>query len=269
MSASLVLRLAGPLQAWGSSSQFNRRETDELPTKSGIVGLLAAAQGRRREDPIEDLLGLQLAVRIDQPGTLLRDFHTVSTLDGAPLLSATLSAKGQQKPVTSGKTTHVTHRFYLQDAVFVAAVGAADRTLLEALAHALRHPVFPLALGRRACVPTQPLLVREGTSDLWDGEPVAVIARVPWQASARVQRRATRTGGSRELAVTADRPALVPAGALTDSRVDVPSGFAPGQRHLRTREVIHVWVTPPSDHAPAGSGGTPPHDPFDLLGGEK
>ena len=69
----LVLRLAGPLQSWGSSSQFNRRETDDRPTKSGVIGLLAAAQGRRRSDPIEDLVDVKLAVRVDQPGSLLRD----------------------------------------------------------------------------------------------------------------------------------------------------------------------------------------------------
>ena len=46
MSEVLVLRLAGPLQSWGSSSRFTRRSTEAFPTKSGIVGLLAAAQGR-------------------------------------------------------------------------------------------------------------------------------------------------------------------------------------------------------------------------------
>lgn len=260
MTASLVLRLAGPLQAWGSSSQFNRRETDEAPTKSGIIGLLAAAQGRRRSDPIEDLVGLSLAVRIDQPGTLLRDFHTVSTMDGLPLLSANLSAKGQQQPVSGGKTTHVTHRFYLQDAVFVAVVGASDAELVAGLADAVRHPVFPLALGRRSCVPTQPLLLRCGDGDLWPGEPLEVLATVPWQANAQTQSRASRD--QVELAVTADRPQLVPPGAIEDNRVDVPRGFAPGQRHLRTREVVHLWVTVQS----GSKSRTPQHDPFDLLG---
>jgi len=264
MSASLVLRLAGPLQAWGSSSQFNRRETDEAPTKSGLVGLLAAAQGRRREDPIEDLVGLSLAVRIDQPGSLLRDYHTVRTLDGSPLLTSNLNAKGVQKPNSDKtRTTNVTHRFYLQDAVFVAVVGASDPELLVGLAYALRHPVFPLALGRRSCVPTQPLLLRCADGDLWPGEPMDVLARVQWQANAQVKRRTS--GDQVELAVTADRPERVPAGALEDNRVDVPSGFAPGQRHLRTRAVVHLWMTVPTGSEPRHR--TIQHDPFDLLGG--
>ena len=53
MTSVLVLRLAGPMQSWGVSSQFVHRATETFPTKSGLVGLLAAAQGRRRCDPIE------------------------------------------------------------------------------------------------------------------------------------------------------------------------------------------------------------------------
>lgn len=262
MSASLVLRLAGPLQAWGSKSQYNRRETDETPTKSGIIGLLAAAQGRRREDPIDDLTRLSLAVRVDQQGSLLRDFHTVSTLDRTPLPSATLSSRGEQKSVTSGKTTHVTQRFYLQDAVFVAIVGGPDLGLLTELVHAVRHPVFPLALGRRSCVPTQPLLLPGTQGDLWSGHPLEVAAQVPWQANPQTRHRTPDTHV--ELSVTTDRPAQLPAGALTDSRVDVPTSFAPGRRHLGTRDVAHLWISVPTGVEPRHHT---QHDPFDLLGG--
>ena len=65
MSAVLVLRLAGPMQSWGSDSRFTRRSTEVFPTKSALVGLLGAAQGRRRSDPIEDLAKLSVAVRVD------------------------------------------------------------------------------------------------------------------------------------------------------------------------------------------------------------
>lgn len=50
----LLLQLAGPLQSWGDSSRFVRRETRNEPTKSGVIGMLASAQGRTREDSIED-----------------------------------------------------------------------------------------------------------------------------------------------------------------------------------------------------------------------
>ncbi len=63
-SGVLLLRLAGPMQSWGDASRFNRRETRTEPTKSAVIGLLASAQGRTREDPIEDLLQLSFGVRI-------------------------------------------------------------------------------------------------------------------------------------------------------------------------------------------------------------
>jgi CRISPR-associated Cas5-like protein len=42
---SLVIRLAGPVQSSGETSRFNRRDTAAEPTKSGLLGLLAAARG--------------------------------------------------------------------------------------------------------------------------------------------------------------------------------------------------------------------------------
>ena len=47
--ATLLLRLAAPLQSWGADSKFEVRKTNREPTKSGVLGLLAAALGYRRE----------------------------------------------------------------------------------------------------------------------------------------------------------------------------------------------------------------------------
>ena len=41
--ATLLLRLAAPLQSWGSGSKFNIRSTEREPTKSGVIGMIAAA----------------------------------------------------------------------------------------------------------------------------------------------------------------------------------------------------------------------------------
>lgn len=46
--ATLLLRLAAPLQAWGADSKFETRKTNREPTKSGVIGLLAAALGLRQ-----------------------------------------------------------------------------------------------------------------------------------------------------------------------------------------------------------------------------
>ncbi len=263
-TTSLVLRLAGPLQSWGSRSQFNRRDTAGVPTKSGIIGLLAAAAGRRRGDDLTDLLQVSLAVRTDQAGSLLRDYHTVSDYRGGFLPNSELNRRGRQER-SKGKATAVTERWYLQDAVFVVAIGG-PAGLLSGLADALQQPSFPLALGRRACPPAQPLLISPPLADadadkrLWVGAPTDVMSRAPWQASSRYQDRRRRSGdlpAQIELPVVADD--LDGSGQLTD----VPVDFAPRERGFRTRPVSHTWariaVAQPSD----GPGG---HDPFALLG---
>ena len=72
----LLLRLAGPLQSWGEHSTFADRDTLRYPTRSGITGIFAAAQGLRRGEPLDRYAPLTLTVRIDRPGVLLADFHT-------------------------------------------------------------------------------------------------------------------------------------------------------------------------------------------------
>src|SRR3712207_4742143 len=87
---SLLLRLAGPMQSWGTDSRFIFRETRLEPSKSGVVGLLCAALGKPKNDPnrpededlkecpsLNRLAGLRMGVRVDRPGILLKDYHTV------------------------------------------------------------------------------------------------------------------------------------------------------------------------------------------------
>lgn len=155
--ATLLLRLAAPLQSWGSDSKFETRKTDREPTKSGVIGLLAAALGLRRDDMagLARLNGLRFAVRADREGSLLVDFHTAR----------------------SSSTSYVTYRHYLQDAVFLAGLETGDEQLLQELETALRHPVYPLYLGRRSCPPTLPLClgIRQGELlDVLRAEPPLV-----------------------------------------------------------------------------------------------
>ncbi len=245
----LVLRLAAPLQSWGGPSPFNRRDTMPEPTKSGIIGLLAAAQGRRRQDPVEDLLGLSLGVRTDRTGTLLRDYHTASNLDGNPLLSAQTNNRGRQKTTSPAKNTYVTTRFYLQDAVFVAAV-LGPHTLLDDLRTALAAPLFPLALGRRSCPPTHPLVLPYPgpRGPLWPGNLIEVLQTVP------------REGGQR-----GDRPLPATIDDLTgdEVRIDLPRSFDPLHRSYATRTVRNFWVNPP---APTTAAPSPDeHNPFAFM----
>ncbi|MBO3129038.1 type I-E CRISPR-associated protein Cas5/CasD [Dermatophilus congolensis] len=223
--AVLLLRLAGPLQSWGDSSRFTQRLTRSEPTKSGVVGLLAAAQGRRRSDPIEDLAHLLFGVRVDQPGRIVRDFHT--------------AIRWQEPKRTS---MPLSYRYYLADAVFVAGV-SGDQNLLEGLNDALKNPSFPLYLGRRSCP-----LSGQVSLGVHDAELEEALRQVPWQASAWHRRR---QGKEIDLPLYLDVGATTVTGdTVTEVVRDVPESFSPIRREYGWREVVRVQ--PQRVHNPAG-----------------
>ena len=63
--STLLLRLAGPLQAWGCESKFEKRRTGREPTKSAVVGLLAAAMGTYEAPLPASVYGLVLGAACD------------------------------------------------------------------------------------------------------------------------------------------------------------------------------------------------------------
>lgn len=67
---TLLLRLVGPMQSWGTTSRFDQRDTGKEPSKSGVIGLLAAALGIDRENwiDLEPLTLLSMGARHDRPG---------------------------------------------------------------------------------------------------------------------------------------------------------------------------------------------------------
>ena len=66
---TLLIRLAGPMQSWGTQSRFFTRDTGHEPSKSGVIGVLCAALGWGREAPLDDLARLRMGVRVDRPGS--------------------------------------------------------------------------------------------------------------------------------------------------------------------------------------------------------
>lgn len=141
--ATLLLRLQGPMQSWGTTSRFDERDTQLEPSKSGVLGLVCAALGRDRSEPVDDLAALRMGVRIDREGVLMRDYQTATGV-----------------LIASGKPDHnrtvVSPRYYLSDAVFLVGL-EGERRLLAQIQQALLTPHWPLALGRKAFVPGQPV----------------------------------------------------------------------------------------------------------------
>lgn len=247
--SGLVLRLAAPLQAWGEHSAFADRDTLRFPTRSGLIGMFASAQGVRRGEPLSRYDGLRLTVRIDRPGVVISDFHTVG---GGRARNATVpTADGGRRSVETA--TIVTRRHYLSDAVFTVAVEGDDQ-ILQPLATALAQPHWQPYLGRRSCPPDQPLLLRSAAPD-----PVAdLLSKVP------VPRRLRRdTGGG----VHPDQNTeldFVFEGSRDDATVmtelaDVPESFARLDRRYRTRAVSisprqiphQLWIGYPRDYREA------------------
>lgn len=215
------MRLAGPMQSWGHDSRYSHRSTAPEPTKSGVLGMLAAAQGRRRSDPVADLVDLRFGVRSDQPGRLLEDFQTAHS-----------SKTGRAMPLTT--------RQYLADAVFVAGV-EGDSAFLEELNRALHSPQYALFLGRRAFAPSGSLSL-----GIVDDTLQGALRSYPWVASDWFRRRqrqrpfmAPVSVDSRGWENSLDRDSH----RVHEDRVqDVPVSWDIRHRQYAWRPVRRYWV---------------------------
>lgn len=225
---TLLLRLAGPMQSWGTTSRFDQRDTGKEPSKSGVIGLLAAALGIDREiwnDDLKSLAALTMGVRHDRPGVLKRDYQTAQNI-----ISADRSKVHE---------TAVTTRDYLSDAVFLVGLEGEDRALLERAHAALQNPVWPLALGRKSYVPSESVWLEGGIKD---APLLEALAARPWIASPRRYEAAPE-----RLLVSMESPDG--SGAL---RMDQPlSSFAERRFGARTVRAEWVNVQPEDGHAPA------------------
>jgi len=145
--ATLLLRLAGPMQSWGTQSRFTERDTGREPSKSGVVGMLSAALGWPRDHDLDELRELRMGVRVDREGVMMKDFQTTYPL---------VDEKG--KPYRSRKAPIVSNRYYLSDADFLVGLESGEEGFLSKLEWAVSNPYWPLYLGRKAFTPGKPVL---------------------------------------------------------------------------------------------------------------
>ena len=161
MPRFLILRLDGPMQAWGTHTYEDFRPSNLYPTRSGLLGLLAACLGIERIDldgQSNLAASVEFSVRIDsqvqrfgrelianKPGVKMPDFHTVMN-------ARKVDGSVNKHPVVS-------RREYLFDAAFTVTVGERPeaRYTLDLIAVALRRPCYTPTLGRRSCPPARPL----------------------------------------------------------------------------------------------------------------
>ncbi len=151
--ATLLMLIDGPMQSWGTQSNFGHRDTGLEPSKSGIIGLVGAALGRPRDADISDLAALRMGVRVEKEGVVQRDFHTAGR-DGYYKVGGGIERNN----------VIVSDRYYLADARFLVGL-EGEIGLLETIYAALRAPVFPLFLGRKAFIPASPPWLEDGLRD--------------------------------------------------------------------------------------------------------
>lgn len=160
---TILLKFAGPLQSWGTNSHFNNRHTDFYPSKSGIIGIIAASLGYKRDedDKIQKLNEIDFAVRVDQIGNLLKDYHIA------------------RKYKNNGKfeRTYETNRYYLEDAVFVVGISHKDDDFMNKIENGLRYPYFQTFMGRRSLPICADFIIKITTEDL-----IESLKKCDWQA---------------------------------------------------------------------------------------
>ena len=160
---TITFYLEAPIQSWGDHSYGTLRDTCSFPTKSGIVGLLGAALGIKRNDPalIDISQNIKIAVRADRAGSRMTDFQTVNVWDADIIEKWGAPVKFQTK---------ITERDYLQDACFLVAI-EGDEELMSLLVEGLRHPRWVLFLGRKGCLPSTPIV-----PEIFE-EPVEIVIK--------------------------------------------------------------------------------------------
>lgn len=226
MTDFLLFTLYAPLASWGEIAVGEARGSWDRPSRSAVLGLLAAALGITREDQAaHDALdaGYGIAVRLDAPGRQLVDYHTAQTVAASvakkhrPATRAALLAAGDRETILS-------RRGYRQDALATVALWAQPgaRWPLTQLAAALERPAFVLYAGRKANalgLPLAPRIVAAAT--LAD----ALTQRVPVPPSIPLAALQPPGGWGREVA--------------HDDCEGFPSGLRPLRRDVRRDTAPH------------------------------
>lgn len=159
MRQYLVFTLAAPLASFGTLAVGERRPTWDRPSKSQVIGTVAAALGIERADEAHQhalARSFGFAVRIDDPGQLLTDYHTTQRATGP----------SQRRRVRQGLPLDTRHdellcdeietglsrRELRENALYTIVLWAKPEAVvtLVDIAAAMAAPGFVLYAGRKA-----------------------------------------------------------------------------------------------------------------------
>jgi CRISPR system Cascade subunit CasD len=192
MIDAIVLRFDAPLMSFGGVVIDHNGFTRRFPARSMLTGMLANALGydHRDADLLQNLqTRIEYAVREDRPGKLLGDYQTVDLSQDFMQTGWTTRgvAQGRAGAEATRQGTHIRLRDYLADAVYTVALaleppeGNPDAGRLEV---ALRAPARPLFIGRKSCLPAEPIFLCR----LHVESPRDAVIRAPLSKRAEGQR---------------------------------------------------------------------------------
>ena len=141
---TLILKTEG-MSSYGLQTFDVHRRVNHFPTRSAVMGMLAAALGiDRNQQPKLFFLSQQLAiaVQVNLLGQKIVDYHTVQNFR-----SPNGKIQGGTKP---------TYREYWCDSQHSFAI-SAEAELISELAASVKAPVYSLFQGRKSCPLTRPL----------------------------------------------------------------------------------------------------------------
>lgn len=216
MNGVVLIRLAAPMQSWGTRSRFGHRDTEMEPSKSGVIGLIAAAMGLARDADLSHLAAMRMGVRVDQAGHLETDYQTAMGV---------IKASGGRND-----NAVLSWRSYLADARFLVGL-EGPVSLCEEIRQALRSPRWPLFLGRKGYVPGEPL----ATMAVVRGSLVDALTTLDWPALS-------------DGTPVARLPLVIDASSeeLGDETWDVPISFEIGARRYGVRRIRRTFLSPAS-----------------------
>lgn len=250
---TILLKLAGPLQSWGTSSHFETRHTDYYPSKSGVIGLIAASLGykREQEEEIRRLNELDFAVRVEQQGNLLRDYHI-----------AQVQSKKHEMVGNYGRNperTYVTNRYYLEDAVFVVAISHEDDTFMDQILQALKNPYFQPFLGKKSLP-----LVADFILNVSEKGALDSLKDLDWQASDWYMKKNAKTKNL-QLEIYVD--SYLSEKKAYQLRKDVVKSFSKENRRFGFRYEVCEFTTVQNPYYVDKTDSNTKHDIFEAVGG--
>lgn len=146
MKDYLVFRLRGVFASWGKEVMGTPiRLSQDHPSKSAIMGLIAAALGvTRNDEELQRALcnDYDMAVFVEIRGSQLNDYHTVSKYG-----------------TEDDETSNLTSRYYYVDVLYTIIIYLNNDKAcysLEYIKNKLIEPELSLYLGRKACPLTLP-----------------------------------------------------------------------------------------------------------------